>query len=209
MMVIEFVTSSIIMLPYCKSLWQKPIRWCAPGSSFSNIEISSSMVSKQKALASSGRAKLLAAPSQFLKHWKKKLLHLNCRTNNEGAKITLLWLRYMQLKLIGEKKILYWGQTYRNLSHRRTFFGPGISRSLNSFILDAIRADISGSCRSDAESVWKSQIKQAYYIYFFLIRAYYIYFRKGIWTLQFVERTKQPISYWPGTQKFQLKRGKY
>ncbi len=52
--------------------------------------------------------------------------------------------------------------------------------------MDAIRSDISGSCRSDADSVWKSQIE----------KADYIYFRKGIRTLQFVERTKQPNSYW-------------
>lgn len=159
-MVMELVFSSIIMLPYCKSLWQNTTCWWACESSFSNIEISSSIVSKQKALASSGEAKLLAACRHFL-HCEKikiKLLHLelNWRTNNVGAKITSLWLRYMQLnlQLSAKRKFCIRGQTYRNLSHRRTFFGPGISRSWNSFILDAIRADVFGSRRSDADSVW-------------------------------------------------------
>jgi hypothetical protein len=52
-----------------------------------------------------------------------------------------------------EKKIK---ENNRNLCHRETSFGPGISRPWNSFILAAIRADISGSCRSEADSVWNS-----------------------------------------------------
>jgi len=72
MMVMELVFSSIIILPYCKSLWQNTICWWACESSFSNIEMSSSIVSKQKALASSGEAKLLAACSHFL-HCEKQI----------------------------------------------------------------------------------------------------------------------------------------
>jgi len=67
-MVTEQDSSSSIMLPYCKSLWQNPMHWFAPDNSFSKVDISLSKVFKLKASTSSGELKRLASLSQFLKH---------------------------------------------------------------------------------------------------------------------------------------------
>lgn len=64
--VINLVSSSIIMLPYCKSLWQKPISWYPSDNFFSRIFISSSRLSKPKFFSSFGEHRLLAWPSHFL-----------------------------------------------------------------------------------------------------------------------------------------------
>lgn len=67
MMVIALVSSSIIMFPYCKSLWQNPIFSSFLKRDFSSKLISISISSRRKDLASSGEASLLHAQSQFLK----------------------------------------------------------------------------------------------------------------------------------------------
>lgn len=64
--VIDLVSSSIIMLPYCKSLWQKPMSWQSSDSFFSNMLISSSKVSNPKSFLSFTEHKVLASLSQFL-----------------------------------------------------------------------------------------------------------------------------------------------
>lgn len=72
MMVIALVSSSIMMFPYCKSLWQNPIFSSLSKRDFSSILISISITSRRKDLASSGEASLLHAVSQFLKLQKKQ-----------------------------------------------------------------------------------------------------------------------------------------
>ena len=64
--VTSLVSSSIMMLPYCRSLWQNPILWFSPDNSFTKVAISSSMSSKRNFLASWVVHKFLAALSQFL-----------------------------------------------------------------------------------------------------------------------------------------------
>lgn len=81
--VIDLLSSSIIMLPYCKSLWQNPIRWLGTESSFSSIEISFSIESNWKALASSGLHNLLAVLSQFLERRQR----VGCRYDKSIKKI--------------------------------------------------------------------------------------------------------------------------
>ena len=45
-MVTELDSSSNIMLPYCKSLWQNPMRWWVSDKKISKADISLSIVSK-------------------------------------------------------------------------------------------------------------------------------------------------------------------
>lgn len=67
MMVSSLVSSSIMMFPYWRSLWQNPTRSHSPENSFSSAAISSSMLSKQNSSVSSEEEyRLLAVLSQFL-----------------------------------------------------------------------------------------------------------------------------------------------
>lgn len=139
-MVIDLVSSSIIMLPYCKSLWQNPI-WSLVARFFSKANISSSRTSKRNSVASWGKETRLASLTHFLKHHIESQLALGVS------------MKYYTLdieKTVGDKR------TYSSLSQRTIFLDPGISRQWNSFILEAIIPDISGSRKSAAESVWKS-----------------------------------------------------
>ena len=129
---IALVSTSIIMLPYCRSLWQKPISRYPSDNNFSSVSISSSRLSKPKFLVSFGEHKLLAWLSHFLVNNKRrafKILHYN-----KMDKIDIVY-------------------NYLILCQSWTFFGPGIRRLWNSLILEAIKADISGSRRSAAERV--------------------------------------------------------
>lgn len=80
--VIELVSSSIIMFPYWRSLWQKPISWWSFGNSFSSILISSFRVYKQNSFASLAEQKLLATLThllckksiRYLLSWKEEAL---------------------------------------------------------------------------------------------------------------------------------------
>lgn len=159
-MVIDLVCSSIIMLPYCKSLWQNPISWLSCERVFSNVDISSSRASRRKASASSEGHILLAVLSHFLKQWNEWSYKHNSYSTRNGLEKTTTEILPAQLDLLESKTEDYRvKEIYLNLSHRSTFFGPGMSRSWNSFILAAIRADISGSSRSEADSVWNFHMK--------------------------------------------------
>lgn len=64
--VIDLVFSSIMMFPYCKSLWQNTTSWGFCDKSFSTMSISSANVSRWNSFAHSLEHKFLALVSQFL-----------------------------------------------------------------------------------------------------------------------------------------------
>lgn len=135
--VIDLVCSSIIMLPYCRSLWQKPIHWLLE-SFLSNSEISSPRAFKQNASASSWEHNRLAVFNQSLKIIKNQTISI---------------YRLLQCNIFSKQKRGKKTEEYRNLSQSLIILGPGMSRSWNSLNLAAIRADTSGSRRSAADSV--------------------------------------------------------
>lgn len=110
---IDLVSSSIIMLPYCKSLWQKPISWSPSDKSFSSMFISSSKLSNPNFFISFEEHKLLAWLSQFLvkKKIHKKKKHqvfwiavkflsnfgLTYKLPHSLPKLSILWTRHMKI----------------------------------------------------------------------------------------------------------------
>lgn len=135
MIVMALVSSSIMMLPYCKSLWQNPIS-CSLFTSCSSKLISSSMLSRPNSFECSFEHKFLACPTQVLSfHVQVDIyFHLNktvMKMNNYNFPVS-----------------------YLILSQMSTLLSPGMCMLWNLLSLDATRADMFWSRRSVADSVW-------------------------------------------------------